>query len=821
MNRPIRVLCVDGDPATADRVASGIGGHTVRRSSSGRMGVDRGPDGGSDPDVDGGSDPDVDSDPGVDVVAAGSTEEAISIVDARPIDCVVSDHDPPEIDALRLLELVRARDPEVPLFVFPRTGSERLAGEATRHAAQYVPRTGEDDACLENESLGDGRLGDEYFDLGARVRTAIEDVRETLFDRLPIGAVEWDGSLGVARANREAEAILGYEESALRGEPWATIAADGDRDGLGTTCGVERNVTAGGETIACEWHHRTVTDDGGSIESVVSTFRDVTDRIERERRVSELRNRLRDLSFTTNVAETVRIAVDAAEDVMRAPLSGVHLLDDDGETIAPVLLVDQAHEAFGTPPAYERSAPPGSRAGFVWDVFERGEPGRLADVAADDRIRETTPAGSVIVYPLGDHGVFIVSAREPNAFTDTDDALAEILARTLTTALNRVEREKRRQERERRLGRLHEATRELIASDTQAEVADCAVAAAEDILGFSITLVRLYDADVGGLVPVADSDAVSDRLPDREAFGPDGGSLNWRAYDAGEVMVFDDIECVDAIDAGTGLRSLMILPLGEYGTLSVGELEPNAFDETDVSLARILATTVETVLEANDRKAAIRRQRDELEAQNARLERFADVLSHDLRSPLTVAQGRLELARETSPAAAEHHDAIARAHGRMGALIDDLLTLARDGEEVTETESVALGALLERCWDTVETGAAELRIRTERTVVADPNRLRQLFENLIRNAVEHGGEGITLTVGDLSDGDGFYVADDGPGIPSAERSKVFEFGYTTTRGGTGFGLSIVMRIAEAHGWSVTATESVDGGTRFEFRTDGS
>nr|WP_281381262.1 HAMP domain-containing sensor histidine kinase [Halobellus ruber] len=202
----------------------------------------------------------------------------------------------------------------------------------------------------------------------------------------------------------------------------------------------------------------------------------------------------------------------------------------------------------------------------------------------------------------------------------------------------------------------------------------------------------------------------------------------------------------------------------------------------------------------------------ELKRQNERLDEFASVVSHDLRSPLSVATGRLELA--TTECDSRHLDAVADAHGRMEDLIDDLLRLARQGDPVGETEPVDLGTVPERCWETVATGDATLRVETDSAICADPGRLRQLFENLYRNAVEHAGSDVTVTV-DALDG-GFYVEDDGPGIPEDAREDVFEAGYSTTDEGTGFGLSIVGEIVEAHGWTITATEGADGGARFEF-----
>ncbi|WP_172861786.1 PAS domain S-box protein [Halopenitus persicus] len=206
-------------------------------------------------------------------------------------------------------------------------------------------------------------------------------------------------------------------------------------------------------------------------------------------------------------------------------------------------------------------------------------------------------------------------------------------------------------------------------------------------------------------------------------------------------------------------------------------------------------------------------ERETVKRANERLEEFASIVSHDLRNPLNVATGHLQLARETGDGADPHLAAVERAHGRMEALIEDLLTLAREGEAVAETDAVDLAALAGACWQTVETADATLVIEGDRTVVADEGRLKQLFENLMRNSVEHGGPEVTVTVGGLEDG--FYVEDDGPGIPDADRSAVFEAGFSTNVGGTGFGLSIVQRIAEAHGWNVRVTESEAGGARFE------
>jgi len=151
---------------------------------------------------------------------------------------------------------------------------------------------------------------------------------------------------------------------------------------------------------------------------------------------------------------------------------------------------------------------------------------------------------------------------------------------------------------------------------------------------------------------------------------------------------------------------------------------------------------------------------------------------------------------------------------RSEELIENLLTLARQGETVGERAAVDLTTVAEAVWQTIETNGATLSVETDATVDADESRLRQLFENLLTNAIEHGGANVTVKVGAADDG--FYVEDTGSGIPEAHREEVFDAGYSTTEHGTGFGLRIAKQAATAHGWTVGVTDSASGGARFEF-----
>ena len=197
--------------------------------------------------------------------------------------------------------------------------------------------------------------------------------------------------------------------------------------------------------------------------------------------------------------------------------------------------------------------------------------------------------------------------------------------------------------------------------------------------------------------------------------------------------------------------------------------------------------------------------------QNEQLRHLITSISHDLKNPLNVAEGNVELAADSGDLSFldEARDALDR--------VDELLTyltkLAKEGEQVGHPEPVALGDVAEESWTAVGGASADLTVASDAVVVANPHQFRQLLENLLGNARRHAGDDVRVEVGSLDDG--IYVEDDGPGIPPDERGTVFEVGYTTAVEGTGFGLAICRQIAESNGSRIVATDAADGGARFE------
>ena len=378
-------------------------------------------------------------------------------------------------------------------------------------------------------------------------------------------------------------------------------------------------------------------------------YQDVTFEREYQHALEQLYEHSRDLMHTTTREETATVAVQAATDILGAPISGFHLLDEDESSLEPIAFID-TEGLFASPPVYERDSTDDPVDTFVWSVFQDGEPVKIASINDHTQLRGETPAESTCLYPLEDHGVFIISSSQSHAFQEAEYTLADILSQLLMSALTRV-----------------------------------------------------------------------------------------------------------------------------------------------------------------DRESTLRQRERELQRQNERLQEFTSVVSHDLRNPLTVAQGHLQLANEV--VTNDHLNQVEDAHQRMLMLIEDLLAFAREGMKALDLSPIEISSVLDDCWKHVDTRDATLDNQVTGTIEADENRLRQLFENLFRNCVEHGGSDVTVTVGTLSNG--IFIEDDGPGIAEGDREHVFETGYSTTEHGTGFGLRIVKEIVESHGWAIAITDARGGGARFE------
>ena len=737
------------------------------------------------------------------VETAPDAAAALTRLAEADFDAVVSDYEMPGQDGLELLAAVREDDPNLPFILYTGRGSEELASEAVSAGVTDYLQKG---------------AGTGQFDvLVNRVRNAVEQYRsrralertETVLEAAgdAVYSLNLDGEL--ITVNEAVVEWTGYSRDRLLGSHASLVLDEDDvergRQAVRELLAGEREVeqfegtlhTADGEAVPVE-ARVTLLEEDGTVLGSTGVLRDIATRKEREReleRYEAIFEGLEDAVYVLNEDETLIYVNDSY-----AALKGANkdqLVGSDVTEWADPDTVDRVRQVREEVCAGQRSA------GTVEKVVR-------------------TTGGETIPAELR-----ITNVTREDGRTERVGVIRDITDR---------------KEYERRLAALNETAGELLAAGSREAVAETAVETAREVLGLDANAIHLYDGEREALVPVAMTDAGRELVGEPPAFTGEG-SIAWRVYRDGEALAVDDVhEDSDVYNPDSPVRGELFLPVGDHGILIAGSPDRETFDQRDVVLGEILAGNVVTALEQLERTAQLRKRERELTRQNERLADFAGVVSHDLRNPLNVAQARVELAGEEVDS--DHLEAAADALDRSQVLIDDLLALAREGESAYDPVVLDLADLVADCWSTVETGDAALRVETDRSVRADESRLRQLFENLLRNAVEHGstssrpeasedavdhavtssppeaddavkhaGPDVTVTVGDLPDG--FYLEDDGPGIPEGERTEVFDPGYSTSRAGTGFGLPIVDEIAQAHGWSVRATEGSEGGARFE------
>ncbi|MFC4447710.1 PAS domain-containing protein [Halorussus aquaticus] len=709
------------------------------------------------------------------VETASNAGAGVARLAEREFDCIVSDYDMPGKNGLEFLEAVRADHPDLPFILFTGKGSEEVASDAiSAGVTDYLQKE---------------RGTDQYTVLANRIQNAVERTRAEWERQRQLDAIETaregigilDEGGHFLYVNEAYAGLFGYECEELVGEHWELIYRDEDvsqvREEIlpaitetGSWQGTTTGRRADGSTFVAN-HTLTTTDRG----ELICTIRETSD-CEGLQQKHELVVRASTDAFfdwnprtdevTRNEQYLAQFGYDASD------------IETDADWWRDRVHPDDRDRVFA---AVERAV-------------------ENPEISYDETYRFRKKDGT--------YG--FLRTRGYVVYDESDDP-----QRMVGVHIDVTERK----EHERDLNRLHDATSDLIQADTHEAIAETAVETVREILGMPNNAVWLHDETDDTLEPIALTDEARDLVGEPPVF-ESGESLSWEVFQSREGEVFEDVASQPGRhNPETPIRSEIILPLGDHGVMNIGSTAVGAFDETDVSLARILATNVEAALTRAD-------GRRELARQHERLDEFASVVSHDLRNPLNVANGQLDLAR--SECDSDHLDEVADAHDRMQTLIDDLLMLAREGDSVVETEPVALREIADTCWGTVPTDGATLVTDATRTVRADRSRLGQLLENLFRNAVEHGSTSnrprddgavehcstdVRVTVGGLEDG--FFVADDGSGIPESEYDDVFRRGYSTAKENTGFGLAIVEQIAEAHGWNVRVTESADGGARFE------
>ncbi|QLD86072.1 PAS domain S-box protein [Natronomonas halophila] len=706
-----------------------------------------------------------------DIATASGAAPALDALDGT-VECVVSDYEMPDASGLDLLAAIRDQRPSLPFVLFTGTSEEGLVDEAFAAGATDFVRKHPN--------------ADTYTLLARRIEHAVEDHgpaadREAtpapaeyrhFLDAIGDPAYMTDAEGRIMGFNERAAELTGYDPDEVVGEPVSMLLSPSDiergeaviRDLLSgsddRTATYDMAVeTADSGTIDLENHVALLTDDG-TFRGTIGVLRRSENRT--DARLRRLHDATRELMATADTDEVATLTLEAAQEILGQSIATVRLHEDG--MLVPSYSTDEVEEMFRVQQPYPVGVTPLGKA------FEAGEPRVEPDFSTVEDDYDHGPIQSAAYFPLGDHGVLSIASTERDAFDEADLQLATVLAANAEAALDRAAKEtrlrKERDDLEALFENIPDPTVEAHMKDGK-PIVKRANPAFEEVFGY-------------------DSDEIAGENLDEFIVPPDVDD--------------DPNEFNERIQRGESLH-------GEVRRQTADGLRDFILHVVPHDVGKRVTRGYAIYTDITEQK---QRER-ELARQNERLDQFASVVSHDLRNPLSVARGRLELARETGED--EHFEATEHAHDRMEELIDGLLALARQGELTDDPIPVDLESAAKSAWETADTRDLDLSFDDPGIVVADPERLRQLLENLFRNATEHAEGATTVTVGGLPNG--FYVADDGPGIPESEREAVLESGYSKG-GGTGFGLAIVDTIADAHDWDVTVTESDAGGARFEF-----
>jgi PAS domain S-box-containing protein len=795
------------------------------------------------------------------VETATDAKEGLNVLAEASIDCIVSDHDMPGMDGLDFLRAVRDDYPDLPFILFTGKGNEEIASDAiSAGVTEYLQKgTGTDQyAVLANRIE---RAVSEY-----RAKNALEEserMLSTLISNLPGMAYRSRNKPGwpmefVSEGCRE---LTGYDQAALaagdvvwgedvlldddREELWETVqSALETRDPFEVTYRIE---TAAGE-LKWVWEQGRGVYDGDELIALEGIILDVDTRLI-ETNDDQLTGRTLSEGVTgrERVFERVGdgfLALDDAWTIAYANSRAAEMVEHDAETLVGESLWDVFPEAVGSDfeaqyeSAMETQEPVQFEAYYEplesWfevrafpgehglSIYFRDVTGRRERETRLERYRMLVENVGDPMYVLDHEGMITIANQAMADHLGYDRE--EIVGAHATMFMPEDDVERGTEI----LMDLLDSDQTWAAFEMETVHADGTRTINEDKIA-TLTDDGVFVGSVGVIRDISDRKARERELERYETIIQAVDDPVYALDSDGQFTFVNE-----AVEPLTGYTPEELV--GESVTVLVDEDDHRAGVETVQQLLEnpdLTYATYEIDLETKDGEtvpaenhiallapddstftgtAGVIRDITERKRRERRLEEFASVVSHDLQSPLNVVTGRAELALETGDL--DHVESIPAAADRMDELIDDLLTLAQQGEVVGEFEEADLSAVAETAWQQVRTDEATLAVDATRSLEADSDRLRELLENLFSNAVTHGGADVTVEVGTTDSG--FYVADDGTGVPTDQQSAIFEHGHTTSEDGTGLGLAIVSRIVDAHGWDVRVTDSDEGGARFEF-----
>ncbi|GAA5049123.1 PAS domain S-box protein [Haladaptatus pallidirubidus] len=579
-------------------------------------------------------------------------------------------------DGIALSERVRNRFPDIPFVLCTTSGAEKIAGTAFETGIDgYVPtETDESRATELSETITrvttDARRPPERFNHYQSIVQAMGDGVYTLDTEGYVTAVN-DTLLDMSRYDRTE--LVGEHISLLldgvdvsRGNRFIKRLLQGDED-----VGKLRSKlkTADGKGILCEarigllTHRNEFRGTVGVLRSIEDHERIKTALREQKGKIEDLHEIASEMMACQTADEICELTVDAAESILKFDICGVDLAED-GYFIPKAIstgMTDDGYTKLRTDQGVAGRSYQNHETCVLDDVREEAD---AAPVQAEYR--------SLLSASIGEEGIFQAGSRDVGAFDRDDAELVELLLSHTTEALRRIHSQTALRESEEKYRTLVEQSHDAIYIYRDDKFAFVNRRVCE-LIGYDRT--ELTEMNLWELIHPDERERVK-RIARERSRGNHPPH-----YDARVVTKDGDVR---------------------YAEFNVREISYEG-EAAQLGSAR-------DVTERKQRK-------QELKRQNERLEEFASVVSHDLRNPLNVAQGHLELARERGDET--HFEKAGSALDRMGSLIADLLALARQGLVVSDTEPVELETVVRQAWANVETEESTLVVDTSAEIEAD------------------------------------------------------------------------------------------------------
>lgn len=468
-----------------------------------------------------------------------------------------------------------------------------------------------------------------------------------------------------------------------------------------------------------------------------------------KKRLYEINESISKLFNSNDMEEIANTTVKSAKNIMGYKFVGLHVKEEN--KLIPIETTKKVKQVIG-----EREIP--KKEGIAWNAFNKKEIKVYNDTNKNNKTDKERKIKTEIAVPIGENWLLLVGSEKKNDFSPNDIAGLNILRKNTRKAIHRLQRKN-------------------------------FIKRFKFFVELSPDIVQVVNKDKIVTYQSPESPLTTFKMP------------NIENKQVTEFPVANDKEKIEnEIEKTMSDTDKIITTKYKVKDQNTGEkiwVETRTQNFIDTQPVNGIIRVTREITEEKERKEAIKEK-------NNQLDQFASVVTHDLRNPLAVAQGNIDLIEnrlETdNEEIFEYANDVDSSLNRMENIIQNMLSLTKSGEITGEKQVKNIDSIISDAWENVEAKEATIEVNTEKKVNCDDEALIQCFENLFRNSIEHGGKDVKITIEEIRGG--VCIKDNGSGISEDIADTLFEMGETTEKTGTGYGLGIVKQIVDEHDWEI-------------------